>query len=113
MINEPSAAGIEFNYRYGQTDEVHEGKHLIVYDLGGGNSMFLSFGSPGGGMRSSVVRGFLNWEGTTHFVSSRSCVVSILAPLSLCKNRSSLAASGIIIPPLVSNVRPRFSAFVP
>ncbi len=36
MLNEPSAAGIEFTYRFGRPEEAGPCEHLVVYDLGGG-----------------------------------------------------------------------------
>jgi molecular chaperone DnaK (HSP70) len=36
MLNEPSAAGIEYAHRYRQTDFTRRREHVVVYDLGGG-----------------------------------------------------------------------------
>lgn len=36
MVNEPSAAGIEYAHRFGQKNRSGRREHLIVYDLGGG-----------------------------------------------------------------------------
>ena len=36
MLNEPSAAGIEYAHRYRDTDMSRRREHVVVYDLGGG-----------------------------------------------------------------------------
>ena len=36
MLNEPSAAGIEYAHRYRQSDVTRRREHVVVYDLGGG-----------------------------------------------------------------------------
>ncbi len=36
MLNEPSAAGIEYAHRYRRTDLTGRREHVVVYDLGGG-----------------------------------------------------------------------------
>ena len=36
MLNEPSAAGIEYAHRYRKTDLTGRREHVVVYDLGGG-----------------------------------------------------------------------------
>ena len=36
MLNEPSAAGLEYAYRYRPTGRQALDEHLVVYDLGGG-----------------------------------------------------------------------------
>lgn len=36
MLNEPSAAGIEYAHRYRATDLTRRREHVVVYDLGGG-----------------------------------------------------------------------------
>lgn len=36
MLNEPSAAGIEYAHRYRRTDMSRRREHVVVYDLGGG-----------------------------------------------------------------------------
>ena len=36
MLNEPSAAGIEYAHRYRQSDMTRRREHVVVYDLGGG-----------------------------------------------------------------------------
>jgi len=36
MLNEPSAAGIEYAHRYRQSDLTRRREHVVVYDLGGG-----------------------------------------------------------------------------
>jgi molecular chaperone DnaK (HSP70) len=36
MLNEPSAAGIEYAHRYRQADVTRRREHVVVYDLGGG-----------------------------------------------------------------------------
>ncbi len=36
MLNEPSAAGIEYAHRYRKTDLSRRREHIVVYDLGGG-----------------------------------------------------------------------------
>jgi len=36
MLNEPSAAGIEYAHRYRQSDMSRRREHVVVYDLGGG-----------------------------------------------------------------------------
>src|SRR5262245_39106797 len=36
MLNEPSAAGLEYAYRYRATERQKNREHLVVYDLGGG-----------------------------------------------------------------------------
>ncbi|MFN8009720.1 MAG: Hsp70 family protein [Terriglobia bacterium] len=107
MINEPSAAGIEFNYRYGQTDEVHEGKHLIVYDLGGG-TFDVSVIRITGRRHEVISSEGISQLGGDDF--DRQLLGAALSQSSLpqsLRRPFSLAASGIIIPPLFSNVRPR------
>src|SRR6267142_194327 len=36
MLNEPSAAGIEYAHRYRRSDLTRRREHVVVYDLGGG-----------------------------------------------------------------------------
>ena len=107
MLNEPSAAGVEFTYRFGRPEEASLCEHLVVYDLGGGTFDVSVIRVTG--KRHEVIGS----EGITQLggddfdrlllevaLSQSSLPQSLRRPLLL-------AASGIIIPPLTSNVRPR------
>ena len=107
MLNEPSAAGIEFTYHYGHPEEVNQSKHLVVYDLGGGTFDVSVIRITG--RRHEVIgsEGIsqLGGDDFDRLLLGVALSQSTL-PQSLRKPFS-LAASGIIIPPFTSNVRPR------
>ncbi len=107
MLNEPSAAGIEFAHRYGQSDITGQRTHLAVYDLGGGT------------FDVSVVR----MTGHRHEVIASegiSCLGGddfdhLLLQLALSqpglaervRKGLCLAVSGVIVSPFTSNLRSR------
>ena len=107
MLNEPSAAGIEFTYRYCHPDQTARCGDLVVYDLGGGTfdvSIIRITGKRHEVIGSEGISQ-LGGDDFDQLLLGLALSQSTL-PQSLRK-LFSLAASGIIIPPLTSNVRPR------
>jgi molecular chaperone DnaK (HSP70) len=107
MLNEPSAAGIEFTYRYCQPDNPDHCEHLVIYDLGGGTfdvSVIRIIGK-----RHEVIGS----EGITQLGGDDFDRILLGVALSQSTLPQSLrkpfllAASGIVVPPLTTNVRPR------
>ncbi|MEW5978103.1 MAG: Hsp70 family protein [Acidobacteriota bacterium] len=107
MLNEPSAAGIEFSHHYQSSRRSHRNKHLVVYDLGGGT------------FDVSVIR----MTGLQHDVVGSEGIArlggddfdELLLELALdqptvdplVRKNLRLAAGGILIPPFSAGVRSR------
>jgi molecular chaperone DnaK (HSP70) len=107
MLNEPSAAGIEFTYHYCHPESTDRCEYLVVYDLGGGTFDVSVIRITG--KRHEVIGS----EGITQMGGDDFDRLLLGVALSQSTLPQSLrkpfllATAGIIIPPLTSNVRPR------
>ena len=107
MLNEPSAAGIEYTYRFSHADQTEEHKHQVVYDLGGGTFDVSVIRVTG--KRHEVIRseGISRLGGDDFDELLMKVALSQSTLHQSLRRPFSLAASGIIAPPLTSNIRPR------
>jgi molecular chaperone DnaK (HSP70) len=107
MLNEPSAAGIEYAYRHRRLDLAGAREHLVVYDLGGGTFDVSVIRITG--QRHEVITS----EGISRLGGDDFDELLMGAALSqptlphALQKRFSLAASGIVVAPLTSSFRPR------
>jgi molecular chaperone DnaK (HSP70) len=107
MLNEPSAAGIEYAHRYRQLDMTRWREHLLVYDLGGG-TFDVSVIRISGQRHEVIGSEGISRLGGDDFdeLLMELALSQPTGDLSIRKNLS-LAASGIIIAPFTSAFRSR------
>jgi molecular chaperone DnaK (HSP70) len=108
MLNEPSAAGLEYAYRYRPSDHQSNREHLVVYDLGGGtfDTSVISMN----GREHEVIgsEGITRLGGDDFDALLMESVLSRYWPSGFIRKRLSLALSGILTPPFGPTVRSSF-----
>ena len=108
MLNEPSAAGLEYAYRYRPSDSQSNREHLVVYDLGGGtfDTSVISMN----GREHEVIgsEGITRLGGDDFDALLMESVLSRYWPSGFIRKRLSLALSGILTPPFGPTVRSSF-----
>ncbi len=107
MLNEPSAAGIEYAHRYRPSERTGRPEHLVVYDLGGGTFDVSVIQITG--LRHEVIGsdGISRLGGDDFDQLLMELVLSQPAVDPSIRKGISLALSGIIIPPFTSASRSR------
>ncbi len=107
MLNEPSAAGIEYAYRHRRPEPAGGREYLVVYDLGGG-TFDVSVIRMMGHRHEVVASEGISRLGGDDFdeLLMGVALAQPALPRSLHR-RFSVAASGIVVAPLTSSFRPR------
>jgi hypothetical protein len=108
MLNEPSAAGLEYAYRYRPTGRQGSREHMVVYDLGGG-TFDVSVVSMNGREHEVIgSEGMTRLGGDDFDALLMESVLSRYWPSGFIRKRLSLALSGILTPPFGPGVRSTF-----
>ena len=108
MLNEPSAAGLEYAYRYRSTGREGSREHLVVYDLGGGTFDVSVIGMNGREHEVIGSEGMTRLGGDDFDALLMESVLSRYWPSGFIRKRLSLALSGILTPPFGPGVRSTF-----
>jgi molecular chaperone DnaK (HSP70) len=108
MLNEPSAAGLEYAYRYRATDRQKNREHLVVYDLGGGTFDVSVICMNGREHEVIGSEGMTRLGGDDFDALLMESVLSRYWPSGFIRKRLSLALSGILTPPFGPSVRSSF-----
>jgi len=108
MLNEPSAAGLEYAYRYRPTDRQKHREHLVVYDLGGGTFDVSVICMNGREHEVIGSEGITRLGGDDFDALLMESVLSQYWPSGFIRKRLSLALSGILTPPFGPTVRSSF-----
>ncbi len=108
MLNEPSAAGLEYAYRYRPTGRQGSREHLVVYDLGGGTFDVSVIGMNGREHEVIGSEGMTRLGGDDFDALLMESVLSRYWPSGFIRKRLSLALSGILTPPFGPGVRSTF-----
>lgn len=108
MLNEPSAAGLEYAYRYRPTDRHSNREHLVVYDLGGGTFDVSVICMSGREHEVIGSEGMTRLGGDDFDALLMESVLSRYWPSGFIRKRLSLALSGILTPPFGPTVRSTF-----
>ena len=108
MLNEPSAAGLEYAYRYRPTDRQMNREHLVVYDLGGGTFDISVICMNGREHEVIGSEGISRLGGDDFDALLMESVLSQYWPSGFIQKRLSLALSGILTPPFGPTVRSSF-----
>ncbi|MCI0417868.1 MAG: Hsp70 family protein [Acidobacteria bacterium] len=108
MLNEPSAAGLEYAYRYRQSNNQRDREHLVVYDLGGGTFDISVICMNGRQHEVIGSEGITRLGGDDFDALLMESVLSQPWPSGFIRKRLSLALSGILTPPFGSAVRSSF-----
>ncbi len=107
MLNEPSAAGIEYAYRHRRLDSAGGREHLVVYDLGGGTFDVSVIRITGQRHEVIASEGISRLGGDDFDELLMGAALSQPALAVSLQKRFSLAASGIVVASLTSSFRPR------
>lgn len=108
MLNEPSAAGLEYAYRYRPADGQKSREHLVVYDLGGGTFDVSVIGMNGREHEVIGSEGITRLGGDDFDALLMESVLAQYWPSRFIRKRLSLALSGILTPPFGAGVRSSF-----
>ena len=108
MLNEPSAAGLEYAYRYRPTGQQGAREHMVVYDLGGGTFDVSVICMNGREHEVIGSEGMSRLGGDDLDALLMESVLSRYSPSGFIRKRLSLALSGILTPPFGPGVRSTF-----
>jgi molecular chaperone DnaK (HSP70) len=108
ILNEPSAAGLEYAYRYRQNSEQKGRAHLVVYDLGGGTFDVSVIGMNGKEHEVIGSEGITRLGGDDFDALLMESVLEQRWPSGFIRKRLTLALSGILTPPFEPTVRSNF-----
>ena len=108
MLNEPSAAGLEYAFRYRPTDGQKNREHLVVYDLGGGTFDVSVICMNGREHEVIGSEGITRLGGDDFDALLMESVLAQYWPSRFIRKRLSLALSGILTPPFGAGVRSSF-----
>jgi hypothetical protein len=107
MLNEPSAAGIEYAYRHRRQDLTSAREHLVVYDLGGGTFDVSVIRITGQRHEVIASEGISRLGGDDFDELLMGVALSQPTLPHALQKRFALAASGIVVAPLTSGFRSR------
>jgi molecular chaperone DnaK len=105
MLNEPSAAGLEYAYRYRPCDRQKNREHLVVYDLGGGTFDISVITMHGQEHEVIGSEGITRLGGDDFDALLMESVLAQYWPSGFIRKRLALALSGILAPPFGPTVR--------